>query len=102
VRKAVESFPGDAPVGIAASGGLSHFLVDEDFDRAILKACADKDAKFLQALPRNKLNAGSSEILNWVALAGAVEHLDLDWFEYVPGYRTPAGTGTGLSFASWS
>ena len=102
VRKAVEAFPGDARIGILASGGLSHFLVDEDFDRAILKACADKDAKFLQTLPRNKLHAGSSEILNCVALAGAVEHLDLNWFEYVPGYRTPAGTGTGLSFASWA
>jgi hypothetical protein len=101
VRKAVEGFFGDAQIGIAASGGLSHFLVDEDFDRAILQACADKDANFLRTLPRNKLNAGSSEILNWVALAGAVEHLDLDWFEYVPGYRTPAGTGTGLSFATW-
>ena len=43
----------------------------------------------------------SSEILNWVGVAGACEHLDLNWFEYVPGYRTPAGTGTGLSFASW-
>jgi len=102
VRRAVEAFAGDIKVGVLASGGLSHFLVDEDFDRAILKACADKDAAFLQNLPRNKLNAGSSEILNWVALAGAVEHLDLDWFEYVPGYRTPAGTGTGLSFASWT
>jgi hypothetical protein len=38
---------------------------------------------------------------NWVGVAGAVEHLDLNWFEYVPDYRTPAGTGTGLSFASW-
>jgi 3-O-methylgallate 3,4-dioxygenase len=102
LRKAVESFAGDARVGVLASGGLSHFLVDEDFDRAILKACADKDAAFLRSLPRNKLNAGSSEILNWVAVAGAVEHLDLNWFEYVPGYRTPAGTGTGLSFASWA
>jgi 3-O-methylgallate 3,4-dioxygenase len=102
VRQAVEAFPGDARVGVLASGGLSHFLVDEDFDRAILKACADKDAGFLQNLPRNKLHAGSSEILNWVAVAGAVEHLDLDWFEYVPGYRTPAGTGTGLSFATWA
>jgi hypothetical protein len=102
IRKAVESFPGDERIGILASGGLSHFLVDEDFDRAILKACGDKNAQFLQTLPRNKLHAGSSEILNWVALAGAVEHLDLDWFEYVPGYRTPAGTGTGLSFASWA
>ena len=102
LRKAVESYAGDARVGIIASGGLSHFLVDEDFDRAILKACADKDATFLQNLPRNKLNAGSSEILNWVGIAGALEHLDLNWFEYVPGYRTPAGTGTGLSFASWA
>jgi catalytic LigB subunit of aromatic ring-opening dioxygenase len=100
VRRAVEAFAGDIKVGVLASGGLSHFLVDEDFDRAILKAIADKDADFLRNLPRNKLNAGSSEILNWVALAGASEHLDLDWFEYVPGYRTPAGTGTGLSFAT--
>ena len=102
LRKAVEAFAGDLRIGVLASGGLSHFLVDEVLDRAILKACADKDATFLQTIPRNKLHAGSSEILNWVAVAGAVEHLDLDWFEYVPGYRTPAGTGTGLSFASWS
>ena len=100
IRHAVEAFRGDLRVGVLASGGLSHFLVDEELDRAILKALADKDAAFLQTLPRNKLNAGSSEILNWVTLAGASEHLELDWFEYVPGYRTPAGTGTGLSFAT--
>jgi 3-O-methylgallate 3,4-dioxygenase len=102
IRRAVEAYPADSRVGIIASGGLSHFLVDEEFDRAILKACADKDAEFLKNLPRNKLNAGSSEILNWVGIAGALEHLDMNWFEYVPGYRTPAGTGTGLSFASWA
>ncbi len=102
IRVAVESYPAAARVGVIASGGLSHFLVDEDFDRAILQACADKDATFLQNLPRTKLHSGSSEILNWVGVAGAVEHLDLNWFEYVPGYRTPAGTGTGLSFASWA
>ncbi len=78
IRKAVETYPGEARIGIIASGGLSHFLVDEDFDRAILKACADKDAKFLQNLPRNKLHAGSSEILNWVGIAGACEHLDFE------------------------
>jgi 3-O-methylgallate 3,4-dioxygenase len=102
IRKAVEAYGEDLRVGVLASGGLSHFLVDEDFDRAILKACADKNAEFLKTLPRNKLHAGSSEILNWVAVAGAVEHLYLNWFEYVPGYRTPAGTGTGLSFATWA
>jgi Catalytic LigB subunit of aromatic ring-opening dioxygenase len=101
VRQGVETFAGDARVGVLASGGLSHFLVDEELDRAILKALAEKDGAFLQALPRNKLQAGSSEILNWVALAGAAQGIDLDWFEYVPGYRTPAGTGTGMSFAAW-
>ena len=101
VRRAVDTFPGDSRVGVLASGGLSHFLVDEEMDRAILRALADKDSAFLQALPRNKLQAGSSEILNWVAVAGAAEGIDLDWFEYVPGYRTPAGTGTGMSFATW-
>lgn len=102
IRRAVENFPGDVRVGVLASGGLSHFLVDEALDRAILKALADKDAGFLQNLPWNKLHSGSSEILNWVAIAGALEGLALNWCEYVPGYRTPAGTGTGLSFATWA
>ena len=102
IKRAVESFSDNARVGILASGGLSHFLVDEELDRAILKALADKDVGFLQGLPWNKLHAGSSEILNWVAAAGALEALDLNWFEYVAGYRTPAGTGTGLSFATWA
>jgi len=100
VRRAVESFCSEARVGLLASGGLSHFLVDEEFDRAILAALAGKDRDFLENLPRNKLHAGSSEILNWVAVAGAAEAIDLDWSEYVPGYRTPAGTGTGMSFAT--
>jgi Catalytic LigB subunit of aromatic ring-opening dioxygenase len=101
VRRAIEAYPADVRIGVLASGGLSHFLVDEEFDRAILKALADKDRPFLQTLPRSKLQAGSSEILNWIAVAGAAEGIDLDWFEYVPGYRTPAGTGTGMSFATW-
>ena len=63
MRRAVESFPSEARVGVLASGGLSHFLVDEDLDRAILKACADKDGAFLQSIPRNKLMAGSSEMV---------------------------------------
>jgi 3-O-methylgallate 3,4-dioxygenase len=45
--------------------------------------------------------SGSSEIRNWICLAGAVTALDLDWVSYTPGYRTPALTGTGLCFASF-
>ncbi len=40
IREAVESYPGDARVGIVGSGGLSHFVVDEELDRGLLDACA--------------------------------------------------------------
>jgi len=102
IRKAVESFPGEARIGIAASGGLSHFVVDEALDRGLFDLFRDKNAAAIQALPREKLNSGSSEIRNWICVAGAVEHLALEWWHYEPGYRTPAGTGTGLGFALWS
>jgi Catalytic LigB subunit of aromatic ring-opening dioxygenase len=102
IRAAVESYPGDARIGIVGSGGLSHFVVDEALDRAVIDACRDKDAEALQTLPRKKLNSGSSEIRMWICAAGASEHLDVRWSSYTPGYRTPAGSGTGLGFVYWS
>jgi len=102
IRAAVESYPSDQRVGIVGSGGLSHFVVDEALDRDFIDMLRNKDAAGIQAFPREKLNSGSSEIRNWIAVAGAVEHLSLEWSLYEPGYRTPAGTGTGLGFAFWS
>lgn len=101
IRAAVESFPGDARVGIVASGGLSHFTVDEALDGEVIRALREKDAEALATLPREKLNSGASEIRNWICLAGAVEALTPGRIEYIPAYRTPAGTGTGLCFAEW-
>jgi 3-O-methylgallate 3,4-dioxygenase len=102
IRKAVESYPRDIRVGVAASGGLSHFVVDEALDRRLFDLFQKKDGAAIEGLPREKLNSGSSEIRNWICVAGAVEHLALEWWHYEPGYRTPAGTGTGLGFALWS
>jgi hypothetical protein len=102
IRAAVESYPDDIRVGIVGSGGLSHFVVDEALDRGFIDMMRRKDAAAIQDLPRDKLNSGSSEIRNWICVAGAVEHLSLEWSLYEPGYRTPAGTGTGLGFAFWS
>jgi 3-O-methylgallate 3,4-dioxygenase len=101
IRAAVESWPGSARIGVLASGGLSHFAIDEPFDRAIIDAFRSQDANALSALPGKKLNSGNSEIRNWIAAAGALEHLPLAWSAYVPAYRSPAGTGTGLCFAVW-
>jgi hypothetical protein len=101
LRQAVESFPGVQRVGVLASGGLSHFTVDEDLDGRVIRALRARDAAALSALPRAQLHSGSSEIRNWICMAGAVEHLTLRQIEYIPAYRTPAGTGTGMCFADW-
>jgi hypothetical protein len=102
IREAVESWPDDARIGIVGSGGLSHFVVDEELDRGIIDALKRKDGEALQSLPRKKLNSGSSEIRMWIVVGGAVGHLDMAWSDYIPGYRTPAGSGTGLGFAVFS
>jgi 3-O-methylgallate 3,4-dioxygenase len=102
IRAAIEGYPGDLRVGVVASGGLSHFTIDESLDREVIRALSEKDAAALQGLARARLNSGNSEIRNWICAGGALEHLDLSWVTYCPGYRTPAGTGTGLCFAQWA
>ena len=101
IARAVERFPAGLRVGVLASGGLSHFTIDEALDRELLRACRSRDGAALAALPAAKLNSGSSEIRNWIVAAGAAEALDTAWQEYEPLYRTPAGTGCGMAFAAW-
>jgi 3-O-methylgallate 3,4-dioxygenase len=101
LRNAIEGFDREQRVGVIASGGLSHFTVDEELDRAVLSYCRDSDAKGFAGIAPNRLNSGSSEIRNWIVTAGAAESLRTKWQEYVPLYRTPAGTGCGMAFAEW-
>lgn len=101
IRGAIESFPADISVAVIGSGGMSHFVVDEGLDRMALDAMRAGDEATLRRLPVERMKAGSSEIRNWVATAGAVEHLQMEDYRYVPGYRTRAGTGCGLAFAVW-
>jgi len=101
LRAAVESWPGDTRVAVIASGGLSHFVVDEDLDRKVLSGIEKHDADALGGLSRDQLRSGTSEILNWITVAGALENLPATVLDYVPGYRTPAGTGAGMAFVYW-
>ncbi len=102
LRRAVESWDEDARVGVVASGGLSHFVIDEDLDNQVIKALENRDVKALTGLPKEKLNSGNSEIRNWIATAGATEHLDMKMIDYVPCYRSPAGTGCAMGFGQWT
>ena len=101
LRAAIESWPQDERVGIIASGGLSHFTIDEELDRLLLSSLSESNHEALAAIPTAKLNSGSSEIRNWIVVAGAAERLKTQWQEYVPLYRSPAGTGCGMAFAAW-
>ncbi|WP_045876229.1 hypothetical protein [Pseudofrankia sp. DC12] len=93
--------PGAERVAIVASGGLSHFAVDEELDRRVIRALETGDAEALRALPPSGLRSGNSEILNWVMAAGALAGLTVTDTEYIPVRRTPAGTGIGLAFLAW-
>lgn len=101
LRELIAQWPQDIRVGVIASGGLSHFVVDEALDRKVMEAIRDKDSATLASLDPRQLQAGSSEIRNWLVVGEMARDLDLEWIEYVPGYRTPALTGTGLAFAAW-
>jgi 3-O-methylgallate 3,4-dioxygenase len=102
IREAVGSWPAAARVGVVASGGLSHFTIDEALDQRVLEACGRHDKAALAGIPEAKLNSGSSEIRNWIATAAAVADLGVRWQEYVPCYRSLAGTGCGMGFMIWS
>ncbi len=103
IADAVSSWPEDARVAVVASGGLSHWIVDEEIDRLLLRALQDGDDETLRSLPRNRLYSGTSESLNWVTLGGVMAGggLKPTLIDYVPVYRTEAGTGGGLAFMGW-
>lgn len=102
--RAIRSWGEDKKVAVVASGGLSHFCVDEDWDNEILTALKERDVETLINTPESYFQSGSSEVKNWIALLGALDEtgLNMDLVDYVPCYRTPAGTGTGTAFAVWS
>jgi Catalytic LigB subunit of aromatic ring-opening dioxygenase len=102
LRTAIERSAADLRVAVIASGGLSHFVTHEYLDRQVLDALENGRGDTLRSVPTHLLNAGSSEIRNWIALGGVLQRRHAGWCTYIPIYRTPAGTGIGLAFASWS
>ncbi len=101
LRKGIESWDSDKRVALVGSGGLSHFVVLPEWDRMVLDALQKHDREALVHIPRKMLRSGTSETLNWITVAGAFENGEMEVIDYLPGYRTPAGTGTGMAFAAW-
>jgi len=102
LRVGLELWDGPLRVALVATGGLSHFVVSEELDGRVLRALADADGEAVAALPRLALRSGTSEILNWIVVGGALADWELQVVDYVPAYRSLAGTGVGMGFAAWS
>jgi len=102
LRRAIESWDGSRRVAVAASGGLSHFVIDEELDHRVLDAFRRRDVGQLASISQAELVSRTSEIRNWLVVAGATEHLEVEVLDYVATYRSPAGTGCGMAFARWS
>jgi 3-O-methylgallate 3,4-dioxygenase len=101
LRAGIEAWAPAARVVVFASGGLSHFVVAEDLDRRVLAGLEASDARAFERIPVEVLRSGTSEILNWITAGGALGGLSFDLLDYVAAYRSPAGTGVGMAFATW-
>lgn len=103
IARGIKSWPGQERVAVAGSGGMTHFVIDEEMDRRVLDAMKKRDWATLCKEPDVHFRSGTSEIKNWIVLAGIISETDLemDLLDYVPCYRSEAGTGSGMAFATW-
>ncbi len=101
---AIESWPSSARVAVIASGGLSHYVIDPALDLEFLDAAKARDHERLIAIPEDRYEAGTAEIKNWLPLIGAMDAagLEMTASDYVPCYRSEAGTGNAMGFAHWT
>jgi hypothetical protein len=103
VGRAIRSWSEPVRVSIAASGGFSHFVIDEALDKRLLDAIAHRDVGTILSIPESIFQSGTSEIKNWIAAMGALEDAGLafELIDYVPCYRSTAGTGNAMAFGLW-
>jgi hypothetical protein len=103
VAETIASWDRDLRVAVFASGGLSHFAINEPFDREVITAIKSGDKAKLTSLPHALLQEGTSEIKNWIPLAAAMRRAALapTFIDYVPCYRSEAGTGNAMAFMYW-
>jgi len=103
LQKAIHSFTGYKRVAMMASGGLSHFVIDEDLDQKVIRAMQTADEKLLEEIPENIFKVGTAETKNWFPLISAMnaEGRKYHHVDYVPCYRSEAGTGNAMAFCYW-
>ncbi len=68
-----------------------------------MDAIASRNADAVTSLDEGYFQTGTSELKNWIAAAGILFDTDLsgEMIDYVPCYRSEAGTGTANGFVYW-
>jgi 3-O-methylgallate 3,4-dioxygenase len=103
IARAIASWSSDRTVAVVGSGGLTHWVLDEDFDQLVIDSFKKGDIAALTRVSENIFQAGTSEIKNWITVAGILSEtgLTMKLVDYVPCYRSEAGTGNAMAFAYW-
>jgi len=101
--RAIRNWNGHRRVALVASGGLTHFVIDEDLDRTVLASMESGDEDVLARLPEDRFRSGTAEIKNWLPVIAAMnaEGRRFHKLDYVPCYRSEAGTGNAMAFVYW-
>ncbi len=104
IGQAIKAWDAKKRVLVVASGGLTHFVIDEAWDRRMIKAMEERDYDVLTSEPNIIFNSGTSETKNWITALGALSQTDhrMNLIDYVPCYRSEAGTGNAMGFATWN
>jgi len=103
VHRVLMEWKKDVRVAVVGSGGMTHFVINEEFDNALFNAIANRDEKQLRSIRPGMMKDGTSELLNWISASGCLfqTHLSGERIDYVPCYRSEAGTGTAQGFVVW-
>jgi hypothetical protein len=101
LRRAIESWDSEKRVALIASGGWTHKVIEEDLDALVLESLREKKEELITSLPMNRFMSGTSEIRNWAVVGAAMGDAEMKLVDYVPCYRSSAGTGCAMAFAEW-
>ncbi|HLH76271.1 MAG TPA: hypothetical protein VKV28_05625 [Candidatus Binataceae bacterium] len=101
LRAAIADTAPGARVALLTSVGMCHFVVNEELDKQVLGAIKNGDSQTLRTIPTKLLAGNNGQIRDLIMTAGAMEGRALGWSEYIPVYRTAAGTGVGIAALRW-
>jgi len=104
LKASIDALPDHLNIAIFSSGGFTHFTIDEEFDQEVMAAMQQGDEDALVKFPESWFWGNTCETKSWYPMVAAMNDYGrkMDIIDYVPCYRSEAGTGQAMIFASWN